>query len=197
MNEYNDYMIPMFSVPLLHLQVRDWENKKSKLLDIYSSIQSNSKTLQYNDVNTDYHYNFNNQNSYSVEIESILDEELAIVEQEFGCKVVMGNSWFEKAEKNGFHRTHNHGPMGLSSVCFVEYDEKYHKPTHFLTPLLFQNGGCEDTFIPEDAKEGSIMFWPSALMHYTEPNKSEIPRLVLSFNLESHYEIHFSEIVDE
>jgi hypothetical protein len=198
MQEYNDFMTPMFSIPILHLQVRDWENKKKKLMKIHSYIKSNSKACLPLDVDTDYHYNANTQNSYDLEVESILEEELSIVENEFNCGVIMGNCWFETAQKHSFHRVHNHGSKGLSSVCYLEYDNRYHKPTHFVSPLLYSNEG-NDTYIPsnDDVGEGSILFWPSAIMHYTEPHLSDVPRIVLSFNLECQYHIFFDDKINE
>lgn len=191
-----DYLMPMFSIPILHLAVRDWENKKEQLFRIYNYIQSNRKEQISFDVETDYHYNLKTPDTcYSSEISSILSEELSIAtnelligdldEEDENCQkpfFVMENSWFEKASKYSSHQAHNHGPIGYSCVCYLQFNTEEHTPTYFLNPFIGSNPS-ELSFIPQGVGEGSILFWPSPILHYTESNKSDIDRIILSFNL--------------
>ena len=72
---------------------------------------------------------------------------------------------------------------GFSSVCFVEYDENVHTPTKFISPYSnFVNGSCLD-HSPKNVIEGSLIFFPSAILHYTHPNNNNNTRTILSFNL--------------
>jgi ectoine hydroxylase-related dioxygenase (phytanoyl-CoA dioxygenase family) len=57
-----------------------------------------------------------------------------------------------------------------------------HTPTHFLNPFITSNPD-EQYFVPDGVGEGSILFWPSPILHYTESNKSDVDRIILSFNL--------------
>lgn len=194
-----DFLIPMFSIPLLHIAVRDWESKKQQLLRIYDYIQSNRKEQTENDVETDYHYNFETPDTcYSSEIASILNEELSIATFELLLAdlneetlnndeikkpfFIMENSWFERAAKYSSHQVHNHGPTGYSSVCYLQFDNEKHTPTHFLNPFISANP-CEQYFVPQGVGEGSILFWPAPILHYTQTNKSDTDRIILSFNL--------------
>jgi hypothetical protein len=199
-----DFLIPMFSIPILHLVVRDWESKREQLLRIYGYIQSNRKEQTEQDVETDYHYNFETPDTcYSSEISAILNEELSIATHELlladldpevlnDDKIskpffIMENSWFEKASKYSSHSVHNHGPTGYSSVCYLKFDKKEHTPTNFLNPYISPNPS-DQYFIPQGVGEGSILFWPSPILHYTQSNKSDLDRIILSFNLSIHDE---------
>lgn len=188
-----DFLDPMFSVPILHLEVRNWEKKKEELLRLYENTKSNALTKTFRDVHTDYHYNGENPNScYSQEVYRILESEILIANSQFipeaenpqeQCNLGMENSWFESASSKSFHQVHNHGPTGISAVCYIEFDKEVHEPTHFLNPFLSHYLGSDCYYAPWGAGEGSILFWPSPILHYTQPNESEKDRLVLSFNL--------------
>ena len=38
--------------------------------------------------------------------------------------------------------------------------------------------------IPKEVVEGDIIFFPSAIPHSTQPSNSDIPRTIVSFNLD-------------
>ena len=175
----------MFYVPYLHLKVWDWEIKKEKLLKLINN--ENLSEVEDDNTTTDYHYqqeNKQNYKSYIQEVQDILDEELNVFVDHFGldeCQIT--NSWFELSKKNQYHEVHNHGPTGFSSVCFVDYDEDVHTPTKFIGPFLNFRNGNHIEFIPNNISEGSIIFFPSSIFHYTKPNNNSKTRTILSFNL--------------
>lgn len=189
----NDFLTPMFSVPILHLEVRNWEKKKKELLRIHEYTKSNAITKAFNDVQTDYHYNGENPHTcYSQEIFKILEEEISIANSEFipehpnpeeQSNLGMENSWFETSTKGSQHQVHNHGPCGVSAVCYIEFDKEVHEPTHFINPFFSYYSGDAMYYAPWGAGEGSILFWPAPVLHFTQPNSSDKERLVLSFNL--------------
>lgn len=192
-NKGDDYLLPMFSTPLLHLRVRNWNAKKKKLLEIYQSRKSENGVYKINnekdnpfDVETDYHHNYDTGENYNEQITNIFRNELEILSDTFECSLEVCTTWFETAGKGKQHATHNHGTQGFSAVCFVNFDPEYHTPTVFLNPNL-----CDDinlTFMPMEIDEGSLIFFPSYILHYTEPNSSNVDRLILSFNIDSHYD---------
>lgn len=189
----NEYLIPLFSVPLFHLKLNDWESKKNALLEIYEERRSNPDVFKIccekessHDVETDYHYNYDNETGYNEQITEILREELEIFSDTFNCAVEVCNTWFERARTGKMHQVHNHGVSGFSCVLFVEFDPKYHTPTVFLNPNL---ADVESTnSIPPGIREGSLLFFPSYVLHYTAPNESDVDRIILSFNIATEYE---------
>jgi hypothetical protein len=188
-----EYLIPMFSVPLLHLKVVNWEEKKKELLLMYEKRKQDQSRFKVAtgselslDVETDYHHNHDTGETYDEDIMDIFQEELEILADTFECSVDVCTSWFEKASKSKFHQVHNHGSQGFSAVCFVQFDEKHHTPTIFLNPNLADVEVCN--VIPPGIREGSLIFFPSYVLHYTAPNVSDVDRIILSFNINAEYE---------
>tara|TARA_A200000159_G_scaffold33660_1_gene30279 strand:+ start:7709 stop:8428 length:720 start_codon:yes stop_codon:yes gene_type:complete len=197
-----DILIPMFQIPIAHIKVKDWENKKKQLLSLYNNTKENqSMGDDPFDVSTDYHYREGGQ--YNDSINSILDEELAILETMFlqtdqfndeYAKVIspecenalyfsIQNSWFEKAKKYEAHYPHHHGLIGYSCVLYIHYDQKEHTPTTFMNPFIANAIGGQSDWHFDEAKEGSLLCWPSSVIHFTHPNSSNKERLILSFNM--------------
>ena len=199
-----DVLVPMFQIPVAHVKVKDWEKKKKQLLSLYNNTQENQlRGSDPFDVSTDYHYR--DGGHYNQSINTILDEELAILENLFlgtdqfceEYKNEVGSddpdvyfhitsSWFEKSQKFQAHYPHHHGPTGYSCVLYIFYDKEEHTPTTFMNPNLVSSIGSQTEWSFRDAQEGSLLCWPSPIMHYTHPNGSEKERMVLSFNMSVH-----------
>ena len=188
-----EYLIPMFSTPLLHLKVESWEEKKEELLRMYEKRKADKSRFKVAtgsetslDVETDYHHNHDSGETYDEDIMDIFKEELEALADTFECSVEVCTSWFEKASTSKFHQVHNHGSQGFSAVCFIQFDPKHHTPTIFLNPNLADVETCN--IIPPGIREGSIIFFPSYVLHYTAPNQSDVDRIILSFNINAEYE---------
>jgi len=161
-----------FSIPIYKYKVKNWEIKKEKLLNLFDSFQhkvvGNVVTSSFN-VKT-----------------NILSEEIDFFGNEIGINFYPTEVWFQKYEHSMDHPVHNHGEMGFSSVCFIEYDKNFHEPTTFISPFGDYLGKIEK--YKPDVEEGDIIFFPSNLLHYVPINLSNKVRLVMSFNLKiKHY----------
>jgi len=178
----------MFNIPIAHFKVRNWEVKKSKLLETVD----HSKVVYGcgSEIQTDFHSLYDNYTpretegiEYKAKIQSIFSEELEMFcnSFEFSRYSFLG-AWFEKASQNDYHSVHNHGPYGYSSVCFVEYDEDEHEATKFIAPFNHFITGLPLMYSPK-VQEGSIIFFPSCILHFTTPNTSLKERKILSFNI--------------
>jgi len=190
---HNEYLIPMFSVPLLHLKVEEWDEKRKSLLGMYTRRKQESDKFKIAtgsnsslDVETDYHHNHDTGETYDREITEILKSELETFSDTFECAAEVCTSWFERATNSKFHQVHNHGSMGFSAVLFIEFSPEYHTPTVFLNPNLADNEVCN--IVPPGIREGSLIFFPSYVLHYTAPNESQKDRIILSFNINVEYE---------
>ena len=171
----NNYLNNMFQIPLLHVEVSKWAEKKKKLIDLFNSLNVGYDQTVW----TNYHTDLTPLNET---IQDILKEDIDKFNDSFQCSSIIGDSWFEKALKSDFHLPHNHGPFGFSAVCYVKYDNKVHTPTEFVGPFSNFIDGCTLTHIPQ-VKEGSLIFFPASILHFTRPNTSNKERIVLSFNL--------------
>lgn len=204
----SNFVIPMFSVPLCHIEVRDWAIKKQQLLNIRKNaeINENGNPEDQFDVLTDYHFNNRSGSSYSMDIHRILEDEICLLQDmilnptDFNNMVYdtapgveyddceyyfkLENSWFEKASRSKQHSAHTHGPVGYSCVLFVDYDHNEHNPTVFLNPFFSSFFGCPPDYSPKHlVKEGSLICFPSPVVHYTHPNNSNRDRIILSWNM--------------
>lgn len=194
----DNYLIPIFSVPLLHLRIDNWENKKEKLYELYNQVFTNPEIFKTFsdcpfDVETDYHHNFNTEcdtqkSNLSDDVSEIFVDELDFISEVFEMDVNVKNSWFERASTAKFHTVHNHGNNGFSCVVFMKYCHEKHTPTVFLDPITASNGPLSPQMQePPGIKEGSMIVFPSYLYHFTNPNTSDSERIILSFNLSADW----------
>lgn len=174
----NDYIHTMFSVPLIHIQVREWKEKKNEIKRLYETQKINFDGA----VKTDYHSQINSNFSYNKILEKLFKEELDELYKFINIRGKIISSWFETATKSNSHPTHHHGAIGYSAVCFVDYNQEEHTPTQFISPFNNFINGYMLHHSP-DVSEGSLIFFPSTILHFTEPNKSNIDRTILSFNI--------------
>lgn len=175
----------MFKEPsCIHLRSDHWKSKKKILLKLKESAIGYTSSDD-NDIVTDYHEQLRKGiRIYSQDLAEIFGDELDTV-----CDILdrgvakITDSWFESSSKNVYHGTHNHGGDGYSAVCFLEYDDQEHTPTKFLSTSLSALDNEPMVYSPSNVMEGDIIFFPSNILHYTEPNKSDKNRLVVSWNI--------------
>lgn len=173
MEDYYEYM---FYVPLVHIKCRNWEEKKKRIFD---HIEKRPINLS-GEVFTDYFQCNRSSNEF---FQDLFDEELNLFLQEINYKTKnIHSSWVEIAKNKNNHPVHNHQSLGYSAVCYVQFDNNLHEPTIFISPFLNFIDGNVLEHTP-NVEEGSIVFFPSAIMHYTTPNSSEIDRIIVSFNI--------------
>jgi hypothetical protein len=157
-----------FSIPIFKYKVQNWSTKKKQLLDLFNNLD---------------HRVVVNVITSPIDIKTnILMEEVKLFEKDIGFNLTSTQVWFQKYENNMDHTVHNHGPMGFSSVCFIEYSKIFHKPTTFVSPFGNYITGELERYEP-DVEEGDIIFFPSNLLHYAPTNLSKLTRTIMSFNL--------------
>ena len=101
----------LFTVPLFSVEVNNWEEKKRIILDRSKDLQ------EYGSINT----NYNERSRDLIGVQSLFKEEIGEVSQRFESNLDVRSSWVEKAEKGMYHPIHNHGQVGLSAICYVEF----------------------------------------------------------------------------
>ena len=174
----------MFSVPLFRFRIADWAEHKRHIL---ASLPESGPHLlsPAGDTFTDF---FVNQQSGV--LPSYKDAVVKAVEpslQEFTARYPenpkIDAMWFERSRRSNYHGAHNHGSLGFSAVLYVEFDAAVHKPTRFLAPFMnFYAGGLME-HSPADVQEGTLLLFPSILIHEAPPNNSDKQRTIVSFNV--------------
>ena len=173
----------MFYVPIYQATVSDWNRKKKILLsfideDKMIKPEDNSRNEH---ITTDY---FNDKNSKINSIEMTIKDDLNAFSDVLTLKTSINNYWFERADTGEYHPIHNHGIGRYSAVLYLEYDKDVHTPVEFVSPFLNFMNGTQALYKPDNVNEGSLLIFPSAINHFTHPNKSNKPRTVLAFNLD-------------
>ena len=167
----------IFQIPFLELKLKDWQDKKSRLLSLYSSIEDNV-TLN-DEVYTDY---LNNKYNYSNYVREIFSQELDYIDSVGETKFYIDCVWFEMAKPGNYHGLHNHGALGYTCICYIDNIEPDTSKICFVAPFNDFFTGSVINYWPE-IYEGLFLSFPSSLAHYTTPNLTTSNRLVLSFNL--------------
>ena len=173
------------TIPFYQFEIKDWENKKKQLLEVYSRVKNNLVTDDpISFVYTDFRQkNYDSNYDYVEDITEILDDEISQFSIESDIENLSISCWFQKYTQGCFHAPHNHGAIGYSCVCYIEYDEDEHKPTVFILPFSNPKDGTLIQYFPQNIKEGTIIFFPSSMTHYVLPNESKKIRIILSMNL--------------
>ena len=169
----------MFSIPLIQMECVNWVVKKQQLLNLPKNL------TKIDSIETDFHaYKDNSNFINNKEITTIFKEELECFMKTINTSSLeLTSSWFEKSMLGSSHTVHSHGITGYSAVCYINYDEQCHRPLTFLAPYRNFIDGDDLFHTPTNIKEGTILFFPSAILHYAPVNETTKERLVVSFNL--------------
>lgn len=113
----------------------------------------------------------------------------------YDLKFKLSNMWINLNKKGDYNVIHNHPNSIISGVFWVKTPENcgsltFDSPHSFTQSLLLnsidseiakeQNYYESFTF---DPKEGTIILFPSELLHGVEPNESDEDRISIAFNL--------------
>lgn len=175
-------ILNMFPTPYLEIQISDWQNKKKLLNKILSTHD-----LEFNDtVFTSFFKSIKGEYSSQNELlETLLKDEFDEIKKKFGLKTCsIENFWVQEQKKDMYHSIHDHSSKScpLSAVCYIEFNNDHHNATWFISPFLDSFSFSHATFSP-NVEEGTIIVFPSNILHYSDLNTSTIPRKIFSMNL--------------
>lgn len=192
----------IFSIPILTIQVKDWNKKRKTLMKHYlRQTESNDLYLRGDEVLTSYIDSMDfskktdewieNNDKFVESMQELFEEEINLVYDKIlkpldrlsNRKLKIGDFWFQNQNNGTAHGMHTHGSNGLSAVCYVKYDKRYHTPTNFISPNFNSLTNTNMSWYPEESTEGTMIVFPSNILHYTQPNNSDVSRVILSFNL--------------
>lgn len=113
----------------------------------------------------------------------------------YNLEFKLNNMWININRKGDYNSIHNHPLSLISGVLWIKTPENcgsliFQSPYSFTQHLLLQNvdseivkkqNYCSEyTFNP---KEGTMVLFPSDLLHGVEPNESDEDRISIAFNL--------------
>lgn len=175
----------IFDVPMFGpYQVENWSKDLKK--DLLTRF-SNSNHHMDGCVITDYQHggvvNFPDYKNFVLEIlEPSLREFSDDIEIPLE-NVLIYDMWYETSNEHGHHNIHTHGAIGYSACFYVDFDSAIHEGTVFLSPLHNFITGLVNNYQVKDTQEGSVIFFPSCVMHSAPCNDNKKSRTVCSFNM--------------
>ncbi len=192
----------IFSIPILTVQVKDW-NKKRKILMKHYLRQTESNDLylrgdeevltsyvDFMDISKKTDEWIENNAKFVEGMQELFEEEINLVYDKIikpydrlsKRKLKIGDFWFQNQNNGTAHGIHTHGSNGLSAVCYMKYDKQHHTPTNFISPNFNSFNNINMTWYPEESTEGTMVFFPSNILHYTRPNNSDVSRIIAAIN---------------
>jgi uncharacterized protein (TIGR02466 family) len=112
------------------------------------------------------------------------------------AKVRINAMWININPKYSFNHIHNHTESWYSGIIYIKVPEKSGK-LFFTDPRVGNTSSSTMSLYSElnsgiekiDAKEDSIIIFPSYLSHGIDPNLDDKHLIVVAFNCELYYEI--------
>ena len=181
-------VVNMFSVPLIHYEIANWHIAKKQILDALPQECPEHADPQDNGLFTDFFLT----SAKDAKIPEYSDTVINIIQpylSDFSnnARVEITDMWYQKYYKNVQHSFHNHGHSGWSAVIYVEFDPKLHEGTRFISPFNNVWNGNLEMYQPP-VREGDMIIFPSTIAHEAPPNRSDVRRTIVSYNMRGHVE---------
>ena len=160
-------------------KISNWQEKKYKLIELFHK----TKPRIYGNVITNFNSSQENKDLIIKEITKLFDDEINNLKKIIGSKYFLESAWIQEYQKNNNHELHNHG-VGYSSVIYINFDKEVHSSTSFV------DKANSKYFLPE-VEEGDIIFFNSKHYHHCPTNKSNIKRMICSFNLKRDIKLSY------
>jgi hypothetical protein len=169
----------LFSVKYVSVQTEDWSDKKPKLEALLRDHEFERSGLAQ--FETDRH---SNNNRYVDDFCRIFGDELNRFGMEMGLtQLRIGAIWSVRYHKGDYHAVHNHRSAGYSGILYMNYDEDEHTPSVHISPWNDPVSDMTPYAVPP-AREGTFVFVPSNVLHFTRPNNSDKLRQIVAFDME-------------
>lgn len=170
----------IYQVIVTKVHINEWKDVKDSILslvDFDNNEYHKDKLISF----TDYK-NCENQ-SYVDDMIPILRPYLKRLNEILPYKFSdITGMWCQKYKANDFHPPHEHGNQGYSCVLYAKFDPKHHDATVFLPPFPDEYGSTYIKHI-DNVVEGDLFIFPSNIIHMSMPHKSDVDRIIISFNL--------------
>ena len=161
---------PIFKIEFMKIKCVNFKTKKKKLekvLERYPEMpQANFGSNR-------------NKCSINTEFKEIFKEEFNLIRAEFKSRILLQRVWSVIYNKGDYHVPHNHGATGYCGILYLDMKSDSPKTT-YIQP--WNNHEDKSVLYTPQVKSGDIMIVPQFLWHYTEPNKINFKKRILSFD---------------
>ena len=166
----------LFNIPFWQIKIINFEEKKKELTKLLESYPEERKGLQEFATNRQ-----SDRAGLVDQVSSIIREEVATFSKEIKKDFTIYDIWSVSYDKGDNQSPHNHSSIGLSSILYLDLP-KDSPVTFYLQPW---NDIVDDTvqYLKIPITEGDIVIVPSFVMHFSEPNKSNSKKRIMSWDM--------------
>ena len=168
----------LFEYPSYQYQIKDWKFKKKGLVQRLKEekfVRPHLHTFE-TDRQT-------NKKTYLHYFCNLIEDELNEFCKEAQVTCSMTDVWAVRYQRGDHQTIHNHRSWGFSGILYVDFDPEVHSPTTFVAPWQDPRTDTTSLSQPIEAKEGTIIIFPSYTLHFVHPNQVRKHRTIVSFDL--------------
>ena len=165
------------TIPYWKIQTINFKKKKKELitlLESYPEEKRNGEQPFSSNRHTD-------RAGFAEPFSLIMNEELKAFAIEIETDFMITELWSVSYGKGDYQSVHNHGSIGLSGILYLDLP-KDSPVTFYLQPW---NDIVDNTvqYLTVPIVEGDIVIVPSFVMHFSEPNKSNSKKRIMSWDM--------------
>ena len=161
---------PVFKIEFFKIECINFKNKKKKLEKV---LERYPEMPQANFCSN------RDKCSINTEFREIFKDEFSLIRAKFNSKILLQRVWSVIYNKGDYHVPHNHSSTGYCGILYLDMKPDSPKTT-YVQP--WNNQEDRSVLYTPQVKSGDIVIVPQFLMHYTEPNKINFKKRILSFD---------------
>ena len=164
------FIDPIFKIEFFKIKSVNFKKKKKAIEKVLK---------QYPEIPFDNFYSNRNKSQIAFDLTNIFKDEFMLIRTKYNTKLDVYNAWSVTYKKGDYHVPHNHGSIGYCGILYLDM----HKNSPVTTYIQPWNDEKDMTKLYKPPVEpGDIMIVPQFLYHYTEPNKINFKKRIISFD---------------
>ena len=167
----------LFEVPFWHMKVSNFEKKKSQLIDLLKDYPDKKTGLQKFYTNKQ----IVKENDYYQKFSSIMSDEITLFAKALKSDLEVTDVWSVSYKTGDYQTTHSHNSTGISAILYLDLPRNASYTSYIQPWTDIKLDGTRTKALEID--EGDIIFVPSFLLHFSEPNKSDSIKRIVSWDI--------------
>ena len=188
---YDDNIFHLFAKPVYHRNIGRILTKEENDF-ILSNCDSENTFFNLGNYTSKDTYILENPtlSKLKIDIQSVIDEYIQrIFNPKDDFNLYITQSWLNISEKGKFHNVHTHANSVLSGVFYFDVDEQsnftvFHNDASYEIYAISAKAGnyYNSREYAIELEKNDVIVFASDMRHSVPPNKSDKPRISLSFN---------------
>tara|TARA_R100001126_G_C4835636_1_gene154163 strand:- start:10 stop:534 length:525 start_codon:yes stop_codon:yes gene_type:complete len=168
--EIKYFIEPIFKVEFFKIKSINFENKREQIEKLFE---------QYPEIRLQNFYTNRNKSNMTWELQEVFKDEFNLIRTKFNSKIDLKRTWSVSYDKGDYHVAHNHGSLGYAGIIYLRL-KKGSPGTTYIQP--WNNEKDQSVLYAPEVEEGDIMIVPQFLTHFTNPNKLNFKKRIISFD---------------